>query len=115
MAVQRLLTGRSSEFTDTGGGSGSLEQARAVGDSFTGGNVYWDSSREIVVGAKSSDTNEHLLRIYSDKVLDVEVIDADAIGADSPRKISIRQGGTERWSFRQDGKFEVATEGINFN
>ena len=115
MAVPRLLTGRSAQFVDSTGGSESLEQARAIGDEFTGGNVYWDAEREVVIGTKSSDTNEHFLRIYSDKTLDIEVIDASSIGSDSPRKISIQQGGTECWSFRQDGKFEVATEGINFN
>jgi hypothetical protein len=81
-----------------GGGGGntvleSLEQARAVGDSFVGGDVYWDQGRGAVFGKASIDLNKSYGHVFYDKVNNVFVIDSTKDGSGVIGSTQFRMGG----------------------
>lgn len=89
------------------GASESLEQARAIGDTFTGGNVFWDDAREAVFGKASGEANQDYLRVYSDKTNHLQVIDSTKDGAGTIRAISIQFGGVEKVGIAANGDVHI--------
>lgn len=89
-------------------GSESLEQARAIGDTFTGGSVFWDNQNAAVFGKASGELNQDYLRIFSDKVNSLQVIDSTKDGAGTIRPISIQMGGVEMVRIATNGDVHIA-------
>ncbi|HXJ73109.1 MAG TPA: hypothetical protein VNM37_09650, partial [Candidatus Dormibacteraeota bacterium] len=77
------------------GGAESLEQARAIGDTFSGGDVFWDNALGSVYGKASGETNQDYLHVYSDKTNHLQVLDSTKDGAGTVRPISFQLGGLE--------------------
>lgn len=77
------------------GGSESLEDARQVGDTFSG-DVYWDDDFAAIFGKASGESNQDYVQIYSDKTGHLQVIDSTKDGTGTIRPISVQMGGTEK-------------------
>jgi hypothetical protein len=71
-----------------------LEQSRQAGDTFLG-DVYWDNQSKAIFGKASGEADQDYLRIYSDKVGHLQVIDSTKDGAGTIRAISVQMGGAE--------------------
>lgn len=97
------------------GGSESLEDARVIGDTFTGGDVYWDEDLGAVFGKSSGDTDEDYLRVYSDKANHLQVFDSTKDGAGTIRAMSWQMGGSEKMGLSTAGRLSLPSNGIDYS
>lgn len=86
--------------------SESLDQARVVGDTFSG-NVFWDDGNKAIFGKASGEADQDYLQIYSDKVGHLQVFDSTKDGAGTVRPMSFQMGGVEKMSLSIGGVFSV--------
>lgn len=78
----------------TGSAGESLEDARLIGDTFSG-DVYWDDDAKAVFGRASGEANRDYLEIYSDKTGHVQVFNSTSGGTGTTRAMSWQMDGVE--------------------
>ncbi len=96
-------------------GGESLEQARAIGDTFTGGDVYWDASLATQFGRASGEANVDYGRVYFDQAAHAFVFDSTKDGTGTLRPISFQIGGSEAGRFLATKEFLVGATTLEFS
>ena len=103
-----MASGGSGGGSGSGGGGSpeSLEQARVIGDTFSG-DVYWNVQAEAVFGRNPADVNVDYGRVFFDQTNHLFVFDSTKAGSGTIRPMSWQMGGIERMSLSASGELSV--------